>query len=288
MNWSAIVINAVEISALIFLLMVFVEIVELRYSGWLRRHFVESRSLKYVLSSLIGSIPGCTGSFLMDTLYMAGIAGFGSLVSTMITSMGDEAFYLISLAAQQGNLVSTQFLFAFFAFLFFIGIIGGGLADVFVKRFRIDVSKKCGIDKHVEIDCNGIQWGHFIRHHVWKHIISKHIIKIFIWIVAGLTLVEFITETVDLQENIADNKVMFLFLAGVVGIIPLSGPNIIIISFFAEGIVPFSILLTNSIVQEGHGLLPILGFSLEDSLKIKLFKLVFGCAVGAIVLTAGY
>ncbi|MCH8285441.1 hypothetical protein IIB79_02815, partial [candidate division KSB1 bacterium] len=125
MNWSAIVINAVEISALIFLLMVFVEIVELRYSGWLRRHFVESRSLKYVLSSLIGSIPGCTGSFLMDTLYMAGIAGFGSLVSTMITSMGDEAFYLISLAAQQGNLVSTQFLFAFFALLFFIGVIGG-------------------------------------------------------------------------------------------------------------------------------------------------------------------
>jgi len=288
MIWQAILINAVKISVLIFFLMVLVEMIELKYSGWLRRHFVESRSLKYVLSSLIGSIPGCTGCFLMDTLYMAGIAGFGGLVSTMITSMGDEAFYLISLAAQPGNLISPFFLLGLFTLLFFIGIIGGGLADIIVKKFKIDVSRKCSIDKHVEIDSNGIQWGHFIKHHVWQHIISKHIIKIFIWIVAGLTLVELLTETVSIQENLAGNKIMFLFLAGVVGIIPLSGPNIIIISLYAGGVVPFSVLLTNSIVQEGHGLLPILGFSLDDSLKIKLFKLVFGIAVGAIVTIFGY
>jgi len=121
MNWSEILINAVKISILIFFLMVLIELIELKYSGWLRHHFVESRSLKYVLSSLIGSIPGCTGCFLMDTLYMAGIAGFGGLVSAMITSMGDEAFYLISLAAQPGNLISPVFALSLFALLFFIG-----------------------------------------------------------------------------------------------------------------------------------------------------------------------
>ena len=288
MNWLAILTETVKVSLLIFVMMVVVEVVELKFSGRMRRYFIENRSLKYVLPSLLGSIPGCSGSFLMDTLYMAGIAGFGGIVATMIATLGDEAFYLISLSTGSDNAISLSFVSGLFAVLFVLGIVGGWIADLVAQKFRISVSKKCLIDKHEEIDSPAFDWGHFRREHIWSHIIKKHIARIFLWILCGMILVDVLSEAYDLQESITQNKIVFLIVVGIIGIIPLSGPNIVIMTFFADGLIPFSILLTNSIVQDGHGLLPLLGFSLEDSFKIKLFNLVFGCAVGLMVMAAGY
>lgn len=288
MNWFEIIKNTTLITLLIFGLMVVVELFELRYSGRLKSFFIENKSLKYPLSSLLGLVPGCSGGYLMDTLYMAGISGFGGLTATMITSLGDEAFYLISLSADPASSISPGFLGILLGTLFILGIIGGGAADFVVTKFNISVSKKCSIDKHVEIDFPGMQWGHFIKDHVWKHIFKKHIIKIFFWILAGLILMELLVDAYDLRENAADNMLLFLFLAGIIGIIPLSGPSMVIITFFSHGIIPFSVLLTNAIVHEGHGLLPLLGFSLEDSFKLKLYKLSFAYCIGLIVYAAGF
>jgi len=44
-------------------------------------------------------------------------------------------------------------------------------------------------------------------------------------------------------------------------IIPESGPHLIFVTLFAEGIIPASILLEISIVLDGHGILPILAHS---------------------------
>jgi len=89
------------------------------------------------------------------------------------------------------------------------------------------------------------------------------------------------SETDDIYVSIDD-------AAAVIGILPLSGPNIVFISMYAQGILPFSVLLTNSIVQDGHGLLPILGFSVEDSVKIKVFNLAFGLIIGFAVAIFGF
>ena len=47
-------------------------------------------------------------------------------------------------------------------------------------------------------------------------------------------------------------------------------------------------VLVNSIVQDGHGLLPIIGFSIKDALKLKIFNLVFGLVVGLVVFSLGF
>ncbi|KPK96111.1 hypothetical protein AMJ80_01850 [bacterium SM23_31] len=288
MNLLEILAETITITLLIFALMIIVEIIELKFAGWMKRFFIENKSLKYILSSLMGSIPGCTGTFFMDTLYIAGIAGFGGIVATMIATMGDETFYIISLAVRSDNAISLLFIAELFGILFILGIIGGWLADVIVKKFRITVCKKCRIDRHEDIDTKKMDWGHFIKEHIWSHIFKKHVVKIFFWILGGLILIEILSEAYEMQASIAENKALFLILAGIIGIIPLSGPNIVIVTFFADGLIPFSILLTNAVVQDGHGLLPLLGFSLEDSFKIKLFNLVFGLAVGFLVMAAGY
>jgi hypothetical protein len=52
---------------------------------------------------------------------------------------------------------------------------------------------------------------------------------------------------------------------------------------FAKGIIPFELLLVNTIMQDGHGLLPLIPYSLRDALYIKLFKLII---VGVVILVS--
>jgi hypothetical protein len=72
-----------------------------------------------------------------------------------------------------------------------------------------------------------------------------------------------------------------------VGLIPESGPHIIFVKLFADGMIPFSVLLTSSIVQDGHGMLPMLSYSIEDTVKIKLFNFAFGIIIGLILFSFG-
>jgi hypothetical protein len=57
---------------------------------------------------------------------------------------------------------------------------------------------------------------------------------------------------------------------------------------FANGLVPFSILLTNSIVQDGHGMLPLFSYSVKDAFIVKMFNLMFAIAIGLPLLIVGW
>jgi hypothetical protein len=49
---------------------------------------------------------------------------------------------------------------------------------------------------------------------------------------------------------------------------------------FANGLIPFSVLVAGSIVQDGDGMLPLLSYSLKDTLLIKVFNVSFGLMIG--------
>jgi hypothetical protein len=70
-----------------------------------------------------------------------------------------------------------------------------------------------------------------------------------------------------------------LVVGALIGIIPESGPHLIVVMMHAEGLVSFSVLFTTSFVQDGHGMLPLLSDSIKDSLLIKVFNLTFGLIV---------
>jgi len=57
---------------------------------------------------------------------------------------------------------------------------------------------------------------------------------------------------------------------------------------FANGIVPFSVLLTSSMVQDGHGILPLFSYSVKDALMIKIFNFVSTIATGLPLLLLGW
>ena len=78
-----------------------------------------------------------------------------------------------------------------------------------------------------------------------------------------------------------------MVIGALMGIIPESGPHLVFVMLYAQGLIPFSVLFTTSFVQDGHGILPLLSYSIKDSVLIKIFNLVFGLAVGGVLYALG-
>jgi len=79
-----------------------------------------------------------------------------------------------------------------------------------------------------------------------------------------------------------------LLLGALIGLIPESGPHLIFVMMYAQGLIPFSVLFATSFVQDGHGMLPLLSYSLKDSVLIKVFNVVFGLLSGGILFALGF
>ena len=61
-----------------------------------------------------------------------------------------------------------------------------------------------------------------------------------------------------------EKQLIVLLVACLVGLIPESGPHLIFLTLYAEGTIPLSIFLASSIVQDGHGMLPMLAESQQN------------------------
>ena len=66
------------------------------------------------------------------------------------------------------------------------------------------------------------------------------------------------------------------------------GPHLIFVTLFAEGLIPFSVLLAGSIVQDGHGMLPMLAHSRCAFFGVKGFNFALGLLVGILGLVMGW
>lgn len=128
---------------------------------------------------------------------------------------------------------------------------------------------------------------HFLNSHLWEHVIKQHFLSVFLWTFSVLLLMNLLFEFVDINTFIAQNQwtlLILLLFALLVGIIPESGPHIIFVVMFFSGAIPFSILLANSIVQDGHSALPLLAESRKNFLLMKSINVLVGLIVGL----AGY
>jgi hypothetical protein len=123
---------------------------------------------------------------------------------------------------------------------------------------------------------------HFLEEHLWQHVIKKHFLRIFVWTFAALLLIHGLEEYLDISQWIESNYYSVLIISLLIGIIPESGPHLIFVTLFAQGSIPFSILLASSIVQDGHGMLPLLAVSKKAFIWVKLINLIVGLIVGLI------
>lgn len=378
--------NALSITALVMVMLLLVEFVNVSSSGKLMGKLRHRPVLQIILAAFMGLIPGCLGGFAVVSLFTHKMISFGALVAGMISSFGDEAFVMFAFSPswtlvlalilvmtgiitgitiylivgnktdkEKGhtfeihhdhahaheevgaklsvkNLKNISFprailLFGLIVYLFLL--LSGTLShehslmpEVATHSHEHAGTEQCHDPHHhheVHTDCShgevnehrhshgvfswenilfmtlalitlvivGFSSEHFLESHLWKHIIKEHFISIFLWTFGVLLFLSILFYFVDLKTIIEQNQwalLFILFIAILIGIIPESGPHLIFVVMFFSGAIPFSILLANSIVQDGHSALPLLAESRKNFLQMKLICMVVALIVGL----AGY
>jgi len=128
---------------------------------------------------------------------------------------------------------------------------------------------------------------HFLEEHLWRHVVLRHVPRIFLWTLAVLGGLVVLGRFSDLTTVASEHPWGALATASVVGLVPESGPHLVFVTMFSKGIVPLSVLVASSIVQDGHGMLPLLAASKRAFVAVKLINLLVGVTAGAILLSVG-
>jgi hypothetical protein len=77
-------------------------------------------------------------------------------------------------------------------------------------------------------------------------------------------------------------------MACLIGLIPESGPHLIFVTLYAQHAAPFGVLLASSIVQDGHGMLPMLAHSRRAFVAVKAVNFLLGLAAGGVAIGLGF
>ena len=261
--------ETIKIILIVALLMIIVEFLELKFKDKIREKITKRPINQYVAASLLGAIPGCVDAFFVVSLYTHGLVGFGALTAVMLSTAGDEAFIMLTMIPETALLI--------FAICAILGILGGFFADKIAKLVGLKTCQPCEIEIHEE----ELHFKHFLKEHVYTHILKKHIPKLFLWIFFTMLAIDFLMANFELELIISSLPTLSLIVfAALIGIVPESGPHLLFLVLFSRGLIPFSVLLVNTISQDGHGLLPLLSHSIKDTIYVQIFTTSFALAVG--------
>jgi hypothetical protein len=129
---------------------------------------------------------------------------------------------------------------------------------------------------------------HFLGEHLYEHVLRQHVPKVFLWTVGALGAMAVLARYVSVERLIGDNHWSVLGVATLMGIIPESGPHLVFTTLYAEGALPFSVLVANTVVQDGHGMLPMLAHSRRDFVIVKAICLAAGAMIGVGMMALGW
>ncbi len=271
-----IAVHAIKITLFVFIMMVLIDWLDIRSRGKLHEWVSGRKFRQYLVASFLGATPGCLGAFMNVSLYIHGFLSFGAVVGAMIATSGDESYVMFAEFPKIALLL--HFL------LFALGILFGFVTDYLVKLFKMETCQECQLQVYHP---NEHSTKHYLTEHVWNHIVKKHLIRVFLWTFFALWVVQFGLIHFNLDQFVKEYPQIMLLSAVLIGLIPESGPHLIFVMMFSQGIVPFSILLASSMVQDGHGMLPLLSYTVKDSIRIKFFNAVYGLLVGGVLMAAG-
>jgi hypothetical protein len=266
-----------QVILLVFFMMTIVDIVNVWTRGRLSTLLKHGKPWRqYVVASFIGAAPGCVGAFTNVSLYVHGMISFGALVGGMAAASGDEAFVMLAMFPKTAIIL--------FALLFVLGLLTGRLTDILVNRWKIPTCQDCETEQFHPAQEGFV---HYVRDHIWVHIIKRHLWKTLLWTFGAILVVEVGMHYWHLEKLTSQYTLLLFFLGALLGLIPESGPHLIFVTLFANGLIPFSVLFTSSFVQDGHGMLPMLSYSVKDSVLLKSFNVVFGLSLGLVFYAVG-
>ena len=268
--------GAAVITALVIAMMTLIEYLNIENRGRWFKSLKDSPIRQVLAGTLLGAIPGCLGGFASVSLYTHSIIGAGALISTMIAATGDEAFVLLA--------TSPALFFKLLAILCAIAFCAG-LAISLIRKNRQKSLCPESFQIHQEDKEHKKErnFRHFIKEHIWEHIVKKHLPGVFLWSFGALILCGVLTEYINLENWISGHEgymPLVILAAAAIGLIPQSGPHMVFILLVAQGTLPFYVLLASAISQQGHVSLPLLAQSKKSWILSKAFCAILGIAAG--------
>ena len=97
-------------------------------SGRFVEYIRERKRLQPVIGALMGLTPGCGGAIVMMPMYARGYVPYGTVVATLIATLGDSAFVLIGAAVTDSSFIAP--LLAVHAISFIVGVTWGYFVDM--------------------------------------------------------------------------------------------------------------------------------------------------------------
>ena len=286
MTWSAlldILKESLLITAIVTALMLLIEYLSYRTEGKIVTLLRRSKVGGVVAAAILGVIPGCVGGYITVSMYSRRVFSFSALLAMMIASTGDEAFVMLAMYP-----VTALWIFLG---LFALAIVVGLLGELFERRRSSDSSRPYGqygdgpsanpspesagtVSSHNE--------GKDLRHRM-LHTLGEAL-KIFAWAFGVLLVVQLASNYVDLETWISGNTALMIPLAVLIGLIPQSGPHMVFVTMFAQGLVPLPVLIASCISQEGHAGLPLLAEDKRSFIRAKGIKCVMALAAGYLLM----
>ena len=282
--------EAVSITLLVLILMAVVESINISSSGRLFKKLHGKPAAEVAMACLLGAIPGCAGGFVVVSMFTHRLLSFGALMGGMVSTFGDEALFLAAQSPKQALILTgLLFVIGFVTGLLLLKIPTGDLVTSETHDFVLHEEHK-----HLHENPNDRHWKeriiHFLQEHLWEHVIKQHALKLFLYAFGTLLALGVLNHFFDLQtvmENNSWTKWLILLIAVGIGFLPVSGPHLIFVMLFLQGSTPFSILLANSIAQNGHAGIPLMAQSKRNFLVMKLTTMAIGLLVGGVLLGFG-
>ena len=285
MDWGAlldILKESLIITAIVTAMMLLIEYLSYRTEGKLIPLLRRSKLGGVLSAAVLGVIPGCLGGYITVSMYSKRAFSFGALLAMMIATTGDEAFVLLAMYP-----VTALWIFLG---LFVLAIAVGLLAEFFDPRRSSDFSRPDGQFEEGPsanpVPESAATYSHFegkdLKHRM-LHTLGEAL-KIFAWAFGVLLVVHIASHYVDLETWVSGNTALMIPLAVLIGLIPQSGPHLVFVTLFAQGIVPLPVLIASCLSQDGHAGLPLLAEDKRSFFRAKGIKCVLALAAGYLLM----
>ncbi len=372
-----------QVGVFVGALLLFFGYLNYRTAGAVVNLIAEQKRLQVVIGAAFGMSPGCGGAIFVMPLYVRGVVTFGTVVATLISTMGDSSFVIIARMPKQAlyiHLIS-----------FVVGVISGYIVDALgIGSSLVQAAKEPpapaaeqseaepqpasryphigheagdAVSSALHPENREVQGslGYEITHRGWpvywvgatlglivgflllcqldvNQWVGFNLTRVVglggavlsvIWLVAGRhtvaddthgeaeekaaslteTLVHNAHETafvtfwvfvaysmyailmhvthLDLQLLVEQSGVWPVIVCACIGLIPGCGPQIVTVTLYIQGIIPFSALVAHTISQDGDALFPMIAMHPRAALLATITTTVPAILLGVLLYWAG-
>ena len=134
------------ITTLVLGMMMVIEFINVRTGGLWSNKLQSKPWLQILFAIIMGIIPGCLGTYTVVSLYVHRVLNFAALMAALISTTGDEAFFMFSLFPEKALLINL--------ILIVLSIIVAVILQLTMKNKFIGLHKEMSFPIHENESCS--------------------------------------------------------------------------------------------------------------------------------------